>query len=268
MNKGINLYCYSGLGECDLETSAALMKENGFTKTFWMSDAGVITEKNASLLLQYGIAFDTLHAPFNTINDIWKNDDSGEYTLKQHTNGIDKCVEVGAPTLIVHLSSGCPEPKITDAGNRRFDALMEYARKKNVKIAYENQRYVGNLAYVLEQYDDAGFCWDAGHEGCFTPGKRFMPILGDRLCALHLSDNHCEKDKDEHMLPYDGTVDYDRVALSIAENGYEGTLMLEVLRGNSPYYTNVTAEEYYHLAGNAAKRLDETIAEIKKNLNV
>lgn len=45
MNKGINLYCYSGLGECDLETSAALMKENGFTKTFWMSDAGVITEK-------------------------------------------------------------------------------------------------------------------------------------------------------------------------------------------------------------------------------
>ena len=268
MNKGINLFCYGSNNECNIETQAVLMKENGFNKTFWMSDNSFVNEKNASLLLQHGIAFDTLHAPFNTINDIWKTDESGDYTLRQHTDGIDKCVEVGAPVLIVHLSSGCPAPRISDAGNRRFDVLMEYASKKNVTIAYENQRYVANLASVLEQYPDAGFCWDTGHEGCFTPGKRFMPIFGDRLCALHLSDNHCEKDKDEHLLPYDGKVDYDYVALTIAEREYNGTLMLEVLRHSTSFYDSISAEEYYRLAGNAVRRLDETITTVKENLGI
>ena len=61
--------------------------------------------------------------------------------------------------------------------------------------------------------------------------------------------------------------DFDYVALTIAESGFEGALMLEVARYNSKVYDNITAEEYYRLAGNAASRLDETIAEIRKNLN-
>ena len=267
MNKGINLFCYGNASECDITTQALLMKENGFTKTFWMSDNDAVNEKNSALLLQHSITFETLHAPFNTANDIWKDDTSGDYTLSQYTQGVDKCVEVGAKALVVHLSAGCPEPKITDAGNRRFDALMEYARKKNIKIAYENQRYIANLTYAIEQYDDAGFCWDTGHESCFTHGKRFMPMVGERLCALHLHDNHGVYNSDEHLLPYDGSIDFDYVALTIAESGFEGALMLEVARHNSKVYDNITAEEYYRLAGNAASRLDETIAEIRKNLN-
>ncbi len=266
MEKGINLFCYGSKNECDIHLQAQYMQAGGFTKTFWLSDNPDVSGKTAELLARFGISFDTLHAPFNTINDIWYGGEKGEYTLRQHTDGIDKCIEVGAPVLIVHLSSGCPAPRISDVGNRRFDALMEYASKKNVKIAYENQRYVANLASVIEQYPEAGFCWDTGHEGCFTPGKRFMPLFGDRLCALHLSDNHCEKDKDEHLLPYDGCVDYDYAALTIAENGYKGTLMLEVLRHSTSYYDNVTAEEYYRLAANAVNRLDDTIDEIAKSL--
>ena len=268
MNKGIFLFCYGNEKACDLKTQAELMKENGFTKTFYMSDSPFVNESTASLLSEHGISFDTLHSPFNTINDIWKNDESGEYTLRQLTDGVDKCVLVGAPTLIVHLSSGCPEPRITTEGNRRFDALMEYANKNKIKIAYENQRYMGNLAYVLEQYPEAGFCWDTGHESCFTPGKRFMPFFGDRLCALHLNDNNGEYNKDEHLLPYDGKIDFDYAALAIAESGFDGTLMLEVLRYLSNSYEGISAEEYYRLAGNAVTRLDETIASIKKTMNI
>lgn len=262
MELGLMMYCYGGEEECNLKTQCELMKENGFTKTFHMSYKSFCTEENANLLSSYGITFDTLHAPFSTINDIWQKDESGDAALKTLTDGVDSCVVVGAPTLIVHISSGCPAPRISDAGNRRFDALMEYADKKNVKIAYENQRYVANLASVLEQYPQAGFCWDTGHEGCFTPGKRFMPLFGDRLCALHLHDNHGEYNKDEHMLPYDGSLDFDYVALAIAESGFKGTLMLEVVRSFTSCYDKVTPEEYYRLAGNAAKRLNETIEQI------
>lgn len=264
MEIGINLYCYGDESELTLRRQAELMKENGFTRTFDFPSSKEICERNASLLSGCGIYYDTLHAPFKGINDIWKSTDEGEVMLSRLTDGVDKCCLVGADTLIVHLSSGIPAPRINDIGFSRFDRLMEYAAKKNIKIAYENQRFVANLAAVLEEYKDAGFCWDVGHEECFTCGRRYMPLFGDRLAALHIHDNHKEFNRDEHMLPFDGKIDYDRVASEIAERKYTGTLMLEVIRHNSHSYDEMSAEEYYKRAGNAASKLREKVEERSK----
>ena len=263
MQLGINLYCYGKGDELSLERQAELMKENGFTKTFDFPSSKEVCLKNAELLATYGISYDTLHAPFKNINHMWKNTEDGDEMLSRLTDGVDKCLVVGANTLIVHLSSGIPAPRINDVGFSRFDRLMEYAAKKNVKIAYENQRFVANIAAVLEEYKDAGFCWDVGHEMCFTNGRRYMPLFGDRLCALHLHDNHAEFNKDEHMLPFDGRVDYGYAASQIAKQKYTGTLMLEVIRHNSNYYDNVSPEQYYKRAGNAARKL-KTMVENSK----
>ena len=263
MNLGINLYCYGEEDELCLECQAELMKENGFTKTFDFPHKKEVCESNAKLLAKYGIVFDTLHAPFRGINDMWKDSDVGEKMLSKLLDGVDKCTIVGADTLIVHLSSGIPAPRINDVGFSRFDRLMEHAAKKNVKIAYENQRFVANIAAVLEEYKDAGFCWDVGHEECFTNGRRYMPLFGDRLSALHLHDNHREFNMDEHMLPFDGRLDYDYVAEQIAKHKCTGTLMLEVIRHNSNYYDDMSPEEYYKRAGEAAKKL-KTMIEDKK----
>ena len=259
MEYGINLYCYGTEDELSLECQAELMKENGFTKTFDFPHSKEVCEKNANLLSKYGIEYDTLHAPFAGINGIWKIGEDGDKMLSKLLDGVDKCVIVGAKTLIVHLSSGIPAPRINDIGFSRFDALMEHADKKNIKIAYENQRFVANIAAAMEAYDNAGFCWDVGHEGCFAFGKKYMPLFGDRLSALHLHDNHKVFNQDEHMLPFDGKLDYDYIASAIAECKYTGTLMLEVIRHNSHYYDDVSAKEYYKRAGNAAKKLKQMV---------
>jgi len=263
MQLGINLYCYGNETELCLERQAELMKENGFTQTFDFPSSKEVCEKNAELLFRYGITYDTLHAPFDGINDMWKASDDGEKMLSRLKDGVDKCLVAGAKTLIVHLSSGRPAPRINDIGFSRFDRLMEYASKKSIKIAYENQRYVANIAAALEEYKKAGFCWDVGHEMCFTGGRRYMPIFGDRLCALHIHDNHAEFNKDEHMLPFDAGIDYDYVACQIAKRKYTGTLMLEVIRHNSHYYDNVSPEEYYKRAGNAARKLKAMVENCK-----
>ena len=90
-----------------------------------------------------------------------------------------------------------------------------------------------------------------------------MPLFGDRLSALHLHDNHRKFNMDEHMLPFDGRLDYDYVAEQIAKHKYTGTLMLEVIRHNSNYYDDMSPEEYYKRAGDAAKKL-KTMIEDKK----
>ncbi len=159
-------------------------------------------------------------------------------------------------------STSLPEiirPRFATGASAALKKLMEEADKKGVTVAYENQRKISSLAMMLEFYPNAGFCWDAGHEGCFTPGKQFMPLFGDRLTCLHLHDNNGIFNGDDHLIPGDGTLDFDRVARQIAQSGFSGTVMLEILRENTHRYDALSPTEYYRRAGAAARSLEEKI---------
>lgn len=255
MDIGISWGCYSGLS---IERQAELMAENGFATTF-LSGAEPKIKEISRALDKRGIVCENLHAPFSHINDIWYEGENGEAMLGELFETAERCHENGIPVMVVHLSSGCPAPRINDVGYRRFERLMEYARKKGVTVAYENQRYLANLAYMMEQFPDAGFCWDVGHEACFTDGRRYMPLFGKRLSALHIHDNDMKYNSDLHLIPYDGKIDFDRVAREIAQSGYGGSLMLELSRGNSHYYDDSSPEDYYRRAAQAAVRLRNAV---------
>ena len=38
-------------------------------------------------------------------------------------------------------------------------------------------------------------------------------LFGDRLCALHIHDNRCGVNTDDHLLPFDGSIDFEDVAI-------------------------------------------------------
>ena len=102
---------------------------------------------------------------------------------------------------------------------------------KGVQIAFENQRKLANIAWTFEEIEDApnvGFCWDTGHENCFTPGRQYMPLFGKKLICTHIHDNNGVFDHDEHLLPFDGKLDFVRAARQIRESGFTGALVLEV----------------------------------------
>jgi len=95
-----------------------------------------------------------------------------------------------------------------------------------------------------------------------------MDLYGDRLSALHIHDNRCGVDTDDHLLPFDGNIDFSVIAKNIADSGYKGTLMLEVAKnvivnGKEPY-KHITDEEYIERAVASAKKLADMI-EIYKN---
>ena len=230
-----------------------LLRENGFEATF-LDSADPQLAETAAAVREAGITPESCHAPFNGINAMWAEDESGEVMLNRLIDSVQNCERCGIPVLVVHLSSGDAAPRINDVGQARFDRLMEAARAAGVKIAFENQRKLGNLSNAMEQYPDAGFCWDVGHEACFARGVRFMPLFGKRIVALHLQDNHGEHNRDEHLLPYDGTVDFDLAARTLAEVGYEGAAMLEVA-----FYRDVPLEDFYARAAVAARRFADAV---------
>ena len=116
-------------------------------------------------------------------------------------------------------------PPINEAGIARYDALVAHAREKGVKIAFENLRYLENLALLMDRYPDMGFCWDTGHERCYTPDVRYMPLYGNRTIALHVHDNDFHRDA--HTLPFMGAHDWNAITDALADIRYKGEFTLE-----------------------------------------
>lgn len=261
---GLNMLSIGGKtpDEC-----ARLMKENGFETTF----SGVYTDEKKQAEVReavekHGITFETLHAPFSHINDIWYDSEGGQQMIDELKMSVDRCVTAGASILVVHLSSGLTPPPPTDIGRGRFIDLVDYAAGKNVNIAFENQRMLGNIGWAFEQFKDAdnvGFCWDCGHEYCFTPGRQYMPLFGDRLICTHIHDNTCEFDIDRHLIPFDGSIPFDVVAKQLKESGYKGSLMLETFprftEGKYDSYQDLSLEQFVKKAADAAKKLRDMI---------
>ncbi len=251
---GMSLWAVNGLS---IEEYAALLKEYGFETTFEIATDVRATAQNAEVLARYGIEFDSLHAPWKNINAIWRDNEYTEAAYAQLANAVDISAEVGCPNTVVHLSSGLTPPPPTDAGRALFIRLVEHAEKKKVTVAFENQRMLGNIGWAFEEFKDSpyvGFCYDCGHEGCFTPGRQYMPLFGSRLVYTHIHDNTCEFNKDQHRLPFDGNIDYARVTRQIRESGFGGSLTLEV-NGKSEFYASLSPREFFARASAAAHKL-------------
>ncbi len=214
------------------EEIARLVASAGFNCVFVSHEP--LMEENAlsryaSLFEKNDLICESVHAPFKHINSIWRDNLDGETMLDELKKCVDNCHALSVPITVVHLSSGTTPPPITDVGRERFARFVDYASEHGVTPAFENQRMVANLAWALETFDStvAGFCWDCGHEACFTPGRHYTPLFGDRLMYTHIHDNTGIFNDDRHYLPFEGVIDFSYVAGEIKRSGFGGTLTLE-----------------------------------------
>ena len=252
---GININACTGIDDCEYIKKIA---ELGFSAIHSCVFDKERLARIADYCVSNGVEYENLHAPFGHINDIWFDGDAGEAMLKELIKCVDMCVLVGAKISVVHMSSGENAPPVTDIGRRRFTKLIDYAKQKDIRLAFENQRKISNLAWVFENFtsdDNVGFCWDCGHEKCFTPGKEFMNLFGERLICTHIHDNFGIYNQDSHLLPFDGSIDFGKVLKNLERVNFKGNLMLEVLAQNSNMYDSVSVFEYLSKAEESAKKL-------------
>lgn len=238
--------------EASVEETAKLLKKIGFEAVMIGYHGRELTAEKCNAAKAEGLHIDHIHAPFDGINAMWLPGEEGEVMLNRLMECVDFCAEFGVKKTVVHISSGVDAPQVCDLGLARFDRLQERAREKEVTICYENQRKVANLAVMLERYPEAAFCWDTGHEACFTPGKEFMPIFGDRIQCIHTHDNDAEYQGDTHLIPGDGSLDFGKITDQLRKAGFDQPLVMECfiwLNGQKPksleLYGKLTQEEFY-----------------------
>lgn len=232
----------------------------GFDCFFTYGNDKAFIEHLAAKAQKLGLFYEALHAPADGINDLWLDGENGERTAALLEESVSLASENGIPTVIMHVSSKENCPHVTDIGLKRFDSVVNFAAKNNITVAVENQRKLGNIATILEIYGkdtNVGFCWDVGHEKCFANGREYMPLFGDRCVLTHIHDNNCKYNVDEHLLPFDGQIDFRRTAELLHNCNYNGTLMLEIdlPHEGSDKYAELSLEQFVSKAYAAINRL-------------
>src|SRR5579863_7373780 len=106
-----------------------------------------------------------------------------------------------------------PDERKWDAAFSSLEHLSLFARHRGVTIAIENtpgeMATPVNLKNFLEQtrLTSVKMCFDTGHahlEGGDVGAQ--LETVRDFVATTHLHDNHGERD--EHLLPYEGTIDW------------------------------------------------------------
>ncbi|MBQ7095414.1 MAG: sugar phosphate isomerase/epimerase [Clostridia bacterium] len=256
--------CTATLKKGDINDFFSIIKNIGFEACFTEA-----FESEIKAAIKAGIEIDNTHSPFDGINNMWVEGEPGETMLRRLKDSIDLCAAYDIKKTVIHLSSGYHPPRMNDLGFARYDALVEHAIKKGVTLAFENQRLLANIAYVFEQYKDVpevAFCWDTGHEICAAGGREYMPLFGHRLACVHLEDNHGSEGPhpDQHILPFDGIVDWKKAAQRIKNSPYNGPVILECYNHpgsitNYFGYDHLSDEAFYERAYDAAARIRDLI---------
>jgi len=150
-------------------------------------------------------------------------------------NRLRMTAELGGDAVVMHLPDLVDAPQAQwDQVRRTLDDLQPTAEACGVCIALEN--YGSNRAEDWAAIERAfswypaqyvGFCWDAGHAHIGEyDGLGHAERLADRLVVTHLHDN--DGTGDQHRLPYEATLDWDRLAGIVARSPYRKPLTLEV----------------------------------------
>ena len=240
-----------------------LIKEHGF-QSFFSSEKEygvryVADLKNEAVKL--GLNYEFIHGPFVGINEMWTSQEDPKIFF-EFQEAIDAAHNAGVQAVVAHVSSGRMPPQISSVGLERFDTWVEYATKKGVVLAFENLRKLGNFAYLMDRYekeDYVKYCYDCGHEHCYTRTVPFLPIYGNRLLCTHLHDNFGANEEttdggDLHLLPFDGNIDFQKVMGELSKTGYQGSLMLEVFNER---YSQLSPDEFLQDVYARAKKLSD-----------
>jgi sugar phosphate isomerase/epimerase len=132
---------------------------------------------------------------------------------------IDVADDLPYSRLILHMggSRETADPRKRDAAFSTLEHLILHAHHAGITICVENTTSeMGNPSYLRAFVDETRltglrFNFDIGHAHLsdFPEGERieksFSP-LRELATSVHLHDNHGEKD--EHLPPYDGTIDW------------------------------------------------------------
>jgi sugar phosphate isomerase/epimerase len=158
--------------------------------------------------------------------------------LVEATDEVKRALEIAEQIpfrfLIQHL--GLPNESYSE---KKFESAMTsiehlraFAKPLGVRILLENiPNELSTPERLVEMihtahFDDVGICFDFGHAHMMNSVRESFEILRQQICSTHVHDNN--KDRDSHLWPGKGTIDWKEAMELLRSAPQTPALMLEL----------------------------------------
>ena len=234
------------------------IKKAGFKNVFiqWYNKEWNPTQEvQLKYIREKGLNVIFAHLGYKNINDLWLENEVGDKLVEGYKNDIKICKENNIPMVVMHLTSKSEAPKYNETGLKRLKEIVDYAQELNIKVAFENTKIKGYLDYVIENIDNenVGICFDSGHYHVHFNDDLDFPKFKDRIFAVHLHDN--DQSDDLHLMPFEGTLDWEETIKNLKECNYDGPITLELCYRNE--YLDMSIEDFYKKGYEVGEKLKE-----------
>ena len=167
--------------------------------------------------------------------------------------------------LVVHLgmpSAERPPPgdNRPDAARRSLEDIAMVAAEVGVRVTVEIipnplSRPAALVRLIEEQLDgiDVGICLDYGHAHLMGDLGEAIETVSGYVWTTHVHDNGGQRD--DHLVPFAGTIDWDAAIMETQKIGYDDVLMLEVADTGNPV-------EVLQRSARARERLEDILGTI------
>jgi sugar phosphate isomerase/epimerase len=153
----------------------------------------------------------------------------------------------------VRQSSG-QAPDGRAAARRSIEEVQRVAEPLGVQIAVEvipnELSRAGSLVHFVEEDVEGldgrpvGICLDFGHAHLDGDLVDAIETVSEHFITVHVHDNRGRAD--DHLVPFEGTIDWPAALTAIQKVGYEGPLMFEMAARGSAKETLVRAQKARH----------------------
>lgn len=168
-----------------------------------------------------------------------------EARRRQAVAEVEAALQVAAdiPFRYLVLHVGVPSADRPDnqpqAARRSVEEIVALASTRGVRVALEVIPNALSTAPALvdlieEQLDGiaAGICLDYGHAHLLGDVGDAIETVSGHLWTTHIHDNAGRRD--DHLVPYAGTIDWEAAMMATRKIGYDGALILEVGGAGDP----------------------------------
>jgi sugar phosphate isomerase/epimerase len=173
--------------------------------------------------------------------------DARQHAMDEATHALQIARRIPFGVLVAHLGlprtqQPSPTDNSRDAARRSIEELQRLAEPLGVRVAIEvipnELSRAGALVHFIEKVLESstvGICLDFGHAHMDGDLVDAIETVSEHLIATHLHDNRGRTD--DHLIPFDGTIDWAAALATVQKIGFDGTLLFELAAHGSPKET-------------------------------
>ena len=222
-------------------------------------------------LAEAGLDLRSIHAPIaesyargrwsGTLSIASADPDERAHAVGEAERALHIARRIPVPVLVAHLGLPRSQRGETQAGGdtraaarRSIEELQRIAGPLGVRIAVEvipnELSRAGSLVHFVEEdlalaedMDGAGvgICLDFGHAHLDGDVVDAIETVSEHLIATDVHDNRGRTD--DHLMPFDGTIDWAAALTAVQKVGFEGPFMLEIVGQGSAKATLARAKQ-------------------------